>query len=208
MSSKKKLVISLSVAAAVLVAAIIAIVAVFAATQQTVSSFITVRYTADPTISGSARASYSYGTTVVNKPMTVNGESTGSQTVVFDADDEQDQKGKLQPQEEIALTGKIREVTFQYFFTNTGRDAYTATVSFAPDNAQTENVKYFYYSETEEDWVEITSDTTEAELTITVAADAVDTSLQVKVKVDNVAKDASFIGSINWDLNRVAPTQG
>lgn len=44
MSSKKKLIISLSVAAAVLVAAIIAIVAVFAAAQQNVQSNITVQF--------------------------------------------------------------------------------------------------------------------------------------------------------------------
>jgi len=46
MSSKKKLVISLSVAAAVLVAAIIAIVAVFAAAQQTVASDVKVTFRA------------------------------------------------------------------------------------------------------------------------------------------------------------------
>ena len=55
MSSKKKLVISLSVAAAVLVAAIIAIVAVFAAAQQTVKSSVKVSFKArnvDCTITG------------------------------------------------------------------------------------------------------------------------------------------------------------
>ena len=55
MSSKKKLVISLSVAAAVLVAAIIAIVAVFAAAQQSVQSAVKVTFRAknvDCTVAG------------------------------------------------------------------------------------------------------------------------------------------------------------
>lgn len=46
MSSKKKLIISLSVAAAVLLCAIIAIVAVFAAGQQAVNTKFTIKFTA------------------------------------------------------------------------------------------------------------------------------------------------------------------
>ncbi len=210
MSSKKKLIISLSVAAAVLVAAIIAIVAVFAATRQAVTSNITVRYTADPTISGTASATYTFGTTV-GEDMTATGNADGEKVVTFDPDDTTGQGGVLQPQREIVLgegTGetKVREVIFEYTFTNTGRDAYTAVVSITPltgnDAKVTDNVVYEYNTGSG-----FKTASTEADRTITVQPTGAEFKMQIKIAVDNVAKDAAFFGSINWDLNRVAPTQ-
>ena len=80
MSSKKKLVISLSVAAAVLVAAIIAIVAVFAAAQQTIASNVKVTFRAT-NVDCAVEASYTTNTVKdkqVFKTLTIEAEDGGS----------------------------------------------------------------------------------------------------------------------------------
>lgn len=116
MSSKKKLVISLSVAAAVLVAAIIAIVAVFAAAQQTVQSSFSIKFTAtdvDCTVSGT----WSLATPA-------EGESGSLGTVVIAAKDD---KGShtMDANPTIPLTSEKNYVDLTYTFTNSGSRAFT-----------------------------------------------------------------------------------
>ena len=112
MSSKKKLVISLSVAAAVLVAAIIAIVAVFAAASQTVASNVKISYTASE-VDGSISASY----VVAGK-----GEAVQMGSASFTAGSDEI-TGTLNgaSTEEIKLDATNNYVVFTYVFTNNGQ---------------------------------------------------------------------------------------
>ena len=120
MSSKKKLIVSLSVAAAVLVAAVIAIVAVFAAAQQTIASNVKISYTVSD-VQGSVEASYA-----------VEGESeTPIGTWSFSADDTTAQKDLNTENIVITLEGSSKdEVVFSYTFKNSGSKNMKITQSF------------------------------------------------------------------------------
>ena len=116
MSSKKKLVISLSVAAAVLVAAIIAIVAVFAAAQQTVQSSFSIKFTAtdvDCTVSGTWSLKDAG-----------EGETGSLGSVVIAA---KDTKGThtMDADPVIPLTSEKNYVDLTYTFTNSGSRSFT-----------------------------------------------------------------------------------
>ena len=112
MSSKKKLIISLSVAAAVLVAAIIAIVAVFAASAQTVTSTITISFKAGADIQGSVVATYS-------DEAGTNKGNIGEWS--FLASDDEQSYNLETTEVVIALEGSANDfVEFTYVFTNSG----------------------------------------------------------------------------------------
>jgi len=206
MSSKKKLIISLSVAAAVLVAAIIAIVAVFAAAQQTLTSSIKVTYTAGKNVAGTASASYKLsGEGAETLHMDTNGATEGGdRTVTFNAlADKQTQS--LMTQGDIVLNADNLSVEFTYVFTNTGDYDYTAEISLldkdgtAASSATMENVKVEY---------DAGSGYLENATALTVEAGDEDATFVYKVRISivNNAKNATFEGSFAWDLEAQDPT--
>ena len=113
MSSKKKLVISLSVAATVLVAAIIAIVAVFAAASQAVQSDIKVTFKATDVACGIT------GTwQVAGKEDAEHKVEFGS--IAFAAKEGNEEAKTMSAEPNIALTSSENYIDFIYTFTNAG----------------------------------------------------------------------------------------
>lgn len=180
MSSRKKLVISLSVVACVIVAAVIAVVAVLAATQQAITSNIKVTYTAmdvDATVTAKA---------------TIGGVDTAFYTaddktsLVLEASEEDPAVAKtLAPKDELELTRANQQVTFTYTFTNTGSRDFTAAVEFDKAGLAAKNLK-------------VTSETGDG-ATITVAAGA-EATYTVVIAVDDMAKDVDFQFAFSWTL--------
>jgi len=126
MSSKKKLVISLSVAAAVLVAAIIAIVAVFAAAQQTVASDVKVTFRAkNVDCAVSATWETNTQTTATNFANFTIKAADGTQVYQYDVPDINLQQGE---------SGDVY-LLLTYTFTNTS--ARTMNVKLAAINEDT-----------------------------------------------------------------------
>lgn len=133
MTSRKKLIISLSVAAAVLVAAIIAVVAVFAASQQVVKSNITIKFTASD-VSCTVGAKYK----VENK------DAIDLGTVTINAKDEENKEYSLSPTGNVDLTKTNNSVTFEWTFTNTGSKAFTIKLNQLTNiSGSAFNVKFY-----------------------------------------------------------------
>ena len=126
MSSRKKLVISLSVVAAVVVAAVIAVVAVLAATSQTVTSSIKVSYTAKE-VDAVVSASYVSGTTVTGD-LTATGEEGGAKTIAFDAAEDESEKA-LSWNKAIEMDSEAKTIVFTFNFKNTGSATYYAKLT-------------------------------------------------------------------------------
>ena len=187
MSSKKKLVISLSVAAAVLVAAIIAIVAVFAAAQQTVQSSFTIKFTAtdvDCTVSG---------TWALATP--AEGESGSLGTVVIAA---RDGKGthSMDASPVIALSSAKNYVDLTYTFTNSGSRAFTIKSTKAEVG---EKLSLVFLDGEKESIDDVIADTG-----VTCQTTAV---IIVRITFDENAFNEDFTSdpiTISWDLAAVA----
>ena len=123
MNSKKKLIVALSSLCFVLVAAVVTVVAVLAAAQQTITSNINVTYTASQ-IAGSVTATSKYedGTAW---------DAIGSDNVVSFNGGDVNKDANIDEEYELQITDSLtrRYVAFKYEFTNTGSKAYTATVT-------------------------------------------------------------------------------
>ena len=149
MSSKKKLVISLSVAAAVLVAAIIAIVAVFAASIQTAQSTLKITFTSKDvscTVSGEWAL-----------PSATADEKGELGSITIKASDEQDTH-KLNANPTIPLTSEKNYVDLSYTFTNNGSRSFTIELGDGSNAASPLSYKVLV---DEEEWTgSVTCDTT------------------------------------------------
>ncbi len=169
MSSKKKLVISLSVAAAVLVAAIIAIVAVFAANAQTVQSTVKIKYTTS-NVAGSVQASYQIKNEEVEPLGTSTFTATDTTTTALnDAD--------------ITLTDANDTVTFTFIFTNNGGNTMYINLAQFTQPANT-TVKYQVGTNTATD--------TLSEQSIVGRASAQETAKTCEIKVILSITDKAF----------------
>lgn len=196
MSTKKKLIISLSALCLVLIVAVVAIVAVYAAGTQTVTSNIKVTYTAME-VDGTVSATYTLKNGTATN-MTTNGASDGDTTITFAAADGKTTKS-LTPQGDIELSSTADYVIFQYTFTNSGSRAYTAVLTYTDDGNDDTNATIVYASDNTESttWAESPS-------TLTVASGSNGTSYYAKVSIDNLALDASFSGYFTWTLTAIA----
>jgi len=208
MTSKKKLVISLSVAAAVLVAAIIAIVAVFAAASQTLTSSIKVTYTAGKNVAGTASASYKLsGEGATSVDMDTNGSTeNGDKVITFNAIGEK-QTQSLLTQGDISLDSDNVYVEFTYVFTNTGAYDYTAQISLLDKDAtpaseaKVENLKVEYQAGVDGTYLENAN-----ALTVEAGDEEATFIYKVRISIANDAKDAAFEGVFSWDLEAQDPT--
>ena len=148
MSSRRKLVLSLTLFAFVVVTAVVGVVAVFAATQQTVKSVIDISFRAVD-IDGSVTAKYK----VQNK--TENALIDGIDVdgnVVFKANGSLDGELVISKDEPVSLRGSAQALYIEYFFT-CAEVNYRIASSFANTLFKAE---YF----NGEEWVEITNGNT------------------------------------------------
>lgn len=195
MSSKKKLVITLSSLCAVVVVAVLTVALVFAFGNATLKSNITTKYTADKAVKGTVTAVY----TVKNE------DETALHEVVTLTGEEETPTIEKSASKNIELTRDNNEVVFKYSFTaDTSTDAtkngYTATLKFT--KTKSENVK-----------IEVSADgttyteKTEAEMSnlgsvSVTSATAVD--YYVRVSISSKLNDAEFSGAFEWVLAPIA----
>lgn len=182
MSSRKKLVISLSVVACVIVAAVIAVVAVLAATQQAITSNIKVTYTAmdvDATVTAKATIGG------VDTAFYTADDKTSLVLEASESDEDAATAKTLAPKTDLELTRANQEVTFTYTFENTGSRDFTAAVEFGKAGLADKNLK-------------VVSETDDG-ATITVAAGETET-YTVTIAVLDMAKDVNFQFAFSWTL--------
>ena len=194
MKSKKKLIVALSSFAFVLVAAVVTVVAVLAATTQTITSNVSVTYVSEQ-VAARVSAQYQKGTQAA-KDMT---DGNGGTEIVFTGAESQTTPGTLTPGETIVLDFDNQTASFIYTFVNTGDAEFIATVEYVDDaddsalnGTRDTNVEVTYGSTFDQD-------AGEGVHQVTVAGGATET-VTITVSIENVAKNAEFSGSFEWTL--------
>ena len=148
MGSRRKLMLSLTLFALVIIAAVVGVVAVVAATQQTVKSTVSITFKAID-IDGSVTAKYKVQDKVENA--LIDGiDAEGN--VVFKADGSLDGEILIGKDEPISLKGSSQALYIEYFFT-CAEVNYSVKTSFANSVFKSE---YF----NGENWVEISNENT------------------------------------------------
>ena len=144
LNKRAKIIIAASVAAILLIGAIISIVLVLAATQQNISSNISIAYVVDGV---GAKVSAKYGVVPNSTDVTLTSMTTsdGSTTeLVFNTSDSQSQKA-LTPNGNINLTQETgTQVVFEYKFENIAETPYIVGLT-TEETGLTKNIKETYY---------------------------------------------------------------
>ena len=205
MKSKKKLILAISSFSFVLVTAIVAVVAIFAAQNQGVQTTFRISYTAK-NVAASVRANYTVGATT-----TAMLTDSGEDELVF-LPEMAEGTGKLSPEtDNIALEDET-SVVLEYIFSNDSDTVDVAisldTSAFVLDNMR---VSYAYSYSRITNYATMPTDDSFEPMMILGKTDEngdYDTLyVYMKVEVDNLANDASFTGSILYNLDRATPVK-
>lgn len=193
MTSKKKLVISLSIAAAVLVCAIVALVAVFAASTQTVQTAFKVTFTATD-VDATVVATQRFGTT---------GDYTALGTATFNASD----AGKTESLSPANLTlnnDDKKSYSIKYEFTNRSENDLVVTLSNSLYTGDSDNGFKITFADGEGAAVTASSLSTDG---ITVTKGAAKVIVLTVAIPDDVNSNAELNISLSFTLtNSAAPT--
>lgn len=184
MSSVKKLTIATATLGVVLLAAIIAVIAVFAAGNQAVGSNFTVSYKAT-NVAATVSAGYAKGAatsyTAIGEAVTFNAEDATNDA----------QTGKsLSTADDLSLDLTNKYITFKYTFKNNSTSV-AFKVSLADGSAQN-NVEVSYGTSTDALSATLPTDVTVA------AEDTVD--IYVRVAIDDVNSAASYTSAAGAGL--------
>jgi len=198
MSSKKKLVISLSVAAAVLVAAIIAIVAVFAFATQTVQSSLTVKFTATDV------ACKVTGGWAIKDATAAEGEQGTFAEVIINAKDVANSEYTMNASPAIPLTSARNYVDLTYTFENTGSRGFSVKLVEAITD---EDITATYY-DGEDGTLQLadimgTEEATNPVICEAGAGETVTVKVRLTVNADSFAEDFEFATTIQWQLDAI-----
>ena len=205
MGSKKKLILAISSFSFVLVTAIVAVVAIFAAQNQGVQTTFRISYTAK-NVAASVRANYTVGATT-----TAMLTDSGEDELVF-LPEMAEGTGKLSPEtDNIALEDET-SVVLEYIFSNDSDTVDVAisldTSAFVLDNMR---VSYAYSYSRITNYATMPTDDSFEPMVILGKTDEngdYDTLyVYMKVEVDNLANDASFTGNILYNLDRATPVK-
>lgn len=212
-TSKKKMIVALSIAAVVVVAAIVSVVAVFAAPQQNVTSSVTVTYSVNDVV---ADASARYGFLAVARtegaPTTYsapNIKGAVGNAVSFSAEEGPQDKALNTAGLETAYPSSTESaVVFEFKFENKAAKAFTVALN---DDHQVKGtpeqnnitMKYATSTGTAAAWDTLTWE--DAYTTETVAALSDDTTedvlyVYVMAVVTNLSAAAEFKANFNWTL--------
>lgn len=190
-SSKKRLVLTISSLCVAVVAVVCSIVAIFAATSQSVKTTFKVTYSAT-NVAATVSANY----TVKNGTKKALGEA-----ITIKAEDADNTKyATLSSTEDIALTTANNEVVFEYIFKNNSEDkAFKVTLS---DGAKKDNVTVSYATTTTENDADLSYSST-VPTNVDVAASGT-TYIYIKVVITNLANAAEYTADdatpISWSL--------
>jgi len=138
MSSKRKVIISISVCAIVILAAIIAVISVLAATNTTVKSGINITFTPDKQVKATISAAYAY----VDKDGNEGSFTNAGSTIIFDGTEEDNVEENLTGLD-INLDSANPVVIFRFSFENTVVDEYVkATIDVELSGADKDSFAY------------------------------------------------------------------
>jgi len=187
MNSKRKMIVAISAFAMLLLATVVAVVAVLAAQQVSVTSKINISYTADAnvigSISGTCKQNGVDTTAVSMGSTTFDGGTTATGTLT---------------EMNRTLTSTNKEVEFVFSFTNTSTVAnYTATLSFV---GTVTNVTM--QSKTTGSYSTVTNTTNLASITVNKhnGTSAGTGTISFKVTLTDSLKDAAFNGTFTLTL--------
>ena len=189
MDTKKKLIISASAFVVVLVATIVAVVSVLAATKVTVNSNVNITYTANGDVLGSiaVAAKNSKGTAVGTSGSKNLTAATGATET-------------LGSYSSLTLDNSDNKtITFTFTLTNSSPVSdYTAKLKFTPGADPVHNVK-MYTGTAEASLTEITSTNFPSMASFDVNKSETKTFV-VKIELNDPNDDARFIGTFAWEL--------
>ena len=196
MKSKKKLIVALSSFAFVLVAAVITVVSVLAAVNQSLDTNISVVYYAKQ-VAGTVSAKYKVGDKEA-KDMTTTGLADGKKVIEYTGGEANDAQ-TLKPQEALIVlsakeNGTAENIVFTYTFTNNGAADYTATVKYTDTDANDDNCKATYSAT-----VAFEEDVDKDEYKVVVEAGETVT-VTITVAIEDVAFNSEFSGKFTWSL--------
>ena len=187
--SKVKLTILVTLFIALSVLAAIGLI--FALKQQTLTTSINVSFYAED-IDGSVTATYQ----LLSEDGTKDGEIVNLGTISFDAQDKIYEPYDLSPSDDLTLSTDTPYIEFTYYFSNTGSLDYIATLSLV-DVTEDANIGFDYkYKD---------NDYGEDNFAILVQGienrtDKSQSTYRVRMKVEDIALNASWIGSFYWDM--------
>ena len=197
MDSKKKMIISISAVAMVILAAVVAVVAVLAAQQVTIKSSVNISYEAGANVIGTV------GGTVTTQN---NANFKTFTTQTFTGNDENETNTEHRT-DDIGNITFVKDTNtwaeFNFTFTNASTVAnYTATLSLknadGTANGTLSNMKI--YTKTTGSYA-LTSSVDLSNLgSITVNKNNGTGSFSLKVELNDDKADASFVGNLHWNL--------
>lgn len=187
MSKQKKTIIALSSVCSVVAIALITVVSVWAATSQTVTSTLTITYSAK-NVSATVTAEYK-----------LEGDTTYTTlgSTSFLPKDASGTKS-LQKDDALALTDTKSYAIFKYTFTNDGDNSFK--VALNETEVTKSNVTVTFASADVTDEPASITGTTFAEATVAGHATIY---AYVKVAVTDLASSANYTGTLNWVLTSV-----
>ena len=191
MTKSKKLIISLSIILAVVVIVLVTVVSVWAATSQTVTNQLTVRYTAT-NVSATMQADYRLA-----------GSSTWQNMGSVSFSPTESSSSKSLTAKEIELTDSATYVFFRYTFTNNGSNDIKISSNETP--AQT-NMEIEYYIKSTDTTEDLDPTSMLIRPSSIVLSSGETQYVFVLVNVMDRSKDASFSGTFAWNLEH-APQQ-
>ena len=206
MSKSKKTIITLSIVCVVALIVLVTVVSVWAATSQTVTNQLTVRYTAT-NVSATVKADYQLA-----------GSSTWQSMGSASFGASENSTSKSLTAKEIELSDTATYVIFRYTFTNNGSN--TITVSLDQNNLPTAKnitVQYafsplFFTSNSINDQnmptyqanknysaIELDPDSLPWTGSVNIEGNKTD-EVYIKVSITSQASDASYSGTLSWNL--------
>lgn len=199
MKTKKRVIISLSVAIAVLLIAVVAIFAVNAAANQNITSKIKVNYRPSEHVHGNVSVTYTFGDKTHKMTTNGNNANNGNDHVFFvPSDKPKNQTLQMQNADldnGVLVVDDLNEIILTFNFKNTG---YVDFVAYLDVNSvTTDNNIVLSYSIDGDNW---TKRIPEIVVETPGLLKKSEVNCFVKISVNNAAFDARFEGAFIWDL--------
>lgn len=197
MSAKRKLLISVLLMLFVCLAVVVTVSTVFSLTQQTINTTLNMSYVVE-NIEGMVSASYRIGSTTGDLIAEADADhkSADGKSLIFKQEDV-DHAGNLNfPDGTLTLTSENSEIIIEYKYTNTGSRHYIATMSFDSELIRNNMV------------VEYSIDGVNYDIyryAVVVPEGAVNKPYWIKIRVDDLLENASFVGDLDWELKGCDP---
>ncbi len=202
MDTKNKIVISISVVCMILAVVVVAVVTIWASTNQTITSSIRVKYTAME-VRGTASAQWTVGNNDSWHDMDTNGSASGGNKTLTFGETELPNASLSPTVDVIDITSGNPFVVFKYSFTNIGNNDYYVDLSYTDDSSPDENVVVTVLDTVDDLSSNYTNSITTDydDLISTVVEAGGSKSIYILVKLVDDSSNASYSGTFNCNLD-------